>query len=31
MIKLIAVDLDGTLLQSDNQIGAETKEILQKG
>lgn len=30
MIKLIAVDLDGTLLQSDNQIGAETKRILQK-
>ena len=25
MIKLIAVDMDGTLLQSNNQIGVETK------
>lgn len=30
MIKLIAVDMDGTLLQSNNRIGEETKEILKK-
>ena len=30
MIKLIAVDMDGTLLQSNNQIGEETKEVLKK-
>lgn len=30
MIKLIAVDMDGTLLQSDNQIGEETKKTLKK-
>ncbi|MGN1272674.1 MAG: Cof-type HAD-IIB family hydrolase [Lactobacillus sp.] len=30
MIKLIAVDMDGTLLQSNNQIGEETKEALKK-
>lgn len=30
MIKLIAVDMDGTLLQSDNQIGEETKSTLKK-
>lgn len=30
MIKLIAVDMDGTLLQSNNQIGEETKQALKK-
>lgn len=30
MIKLIAVDMDGTLLQSNNQIGEETKKVLKK-
>lgn len=30
MIKLIAVDMDGTLLQSNNQIGAETKAVLRR-
>lgn len=30
MIKLIAIDLDGTLLQSNNQIGEETKTVLKK-
>lgn len=30
MIKLIAVDMDGTLLQSNNQIEEETKAILKK-
>lgn len=30
MIKLIAVDMDGTLLQSNNQIGEETRKALKK-
>lgn len=30
MIKLIAVDMRGTLLQSNNQIGEETKKVLKK-
>ncbi|EGF34043.1 hypothetical protein AAULH_04200 [Lactobacillus helveticus MTCC 5463] len=30
MIKLIAVDMDGTLLQSNNQIGEETKSSKSK-
>ena len=30
MIKLIAVDMDGTLLQSNNQIGEETKQALKR-
>jgi len=29
MIKLIAVDLDGTLLKDDNKISVKTKEVIK--
>ena len=30
MIKLIAVDLDGTLLKDDNKISVKTKEVIKR-